>query len=174
MLYQLSRLREIVLRTNFRLFGHRLIMDRIAPGGVMVDLTNEGKKEIMDELDIISRDFERIVRIYDESPSLEDRVRDTGFLSAEKARELCCVGIVARASGLNLDCRLHNPFPPYDKFEVNVPVLVSGDVHARVWVRVEEIRESIRIIGYIVGGLPPDLYSQMRDCRLLTRRALLQ
>ncbi len=84
------------------------------------------------------------------------------------------VGIVARGSGLNLDCRLHNPFPPYDKFEVNVPVLISGDVHARVWVRVEEIRGSIRIIGYIVGGLPPDLYLQMRDCRLLTRRALLQ
>jgi Ni,Fe-hydrogenase III large subunit len=64
------------------------------------------------------------------------------------------VGIVARASGLNLDCRIHHPFPPYDRIEVNVPVLISGDVHARAWIRVEEIRESIRIIGELLGTLP--------------------
>ncbi len=44
MLYQFSRLRELVLRTNFRLFGHRLTMDRVVPGGVIVDITSEGKK----------------------------------------------------------------------------------------------------------------------------------
>jgi Ni,Fe-hydrogenase III large subunit len=109
---------------------------------------------MLSELDLISREFERLVVIYDENSSLEDRVRDTGILTPEKARELCSVGIVARASGLNLDCRLQNPFPPYDRFEVNVPVLISGDVHARVWVRIEEIRESIRIIRLILGALP--------------------
>jgi Ni,Fe-hydrogenase III large subunit len=61
---------------------------------------------------------------------------------------------VARASGLNLDCRIHHPFPPYDRIGVNVPVLVSGDVHARAWVRVEEVRESVRIIREILGTLP--------------------
>lgn len=155
MLYQLSRLREIVLRTNHKLFGHRFIMDRVVPGGVVTDITSQGKNDILEELDLISREFERLVVIYDENPSLEDRVRDTGILSPEKARELCCVGIVARASGLNLDCRLQNPFPPYDEIGVKVPVLISGDVHARVWVRVEEIRESIRIIRAVVSGLPP-------------------
>jgi len=154
MLYQFSRLRELVLRTNHKLFGHRLVMDKVVPGGVTADITNEGKKDILSELDLISREFERLVVIYDESSSLEDRMRDTGILSPEKARELCSVGIVARASGLNLDCRLQHPFPPYDRFEVNVPVLISGDVHARVWVRVEEIRESIRIIRFILGALP--------------------
>jgi Ni,Fe-hydrogenase III large subunit len=94
------------------------------------------------------------VTIYDENSSLEDRVRDTGILIPDKAREICAVGIVARASGLNLDCRLQNPFPPYDRIEVNVPVLISGDVHARAWVRVEEVRESIRIIRRILETLP--------------------
>ncbi|MCL4476856.1 MAG: hypothetical protein M1508_11620, partial [Nitrospirae bacterium] len=154
MLYQLSRLRELVLRTNYKLFGHRLIMDRVVPGGVTVDIGGQGKKDILSELDLISREFERLVVIYDESSSLEDRVRDTGILAPEKARELCAVGIVARASGLNLDCRLQYPFPPYDETEVNVPVLISGDVHARVWVRVEEIRESIRLIRYILENIP--------------------
>ncbi|MBI5213341.1 MAG: NADH-quinone oxidoreductase subunit C [Nitrospirae bacterium] len=154
MLYQLSYLKEIMLRTNYRLFGHRFIMDRVMPGGATVDMDEQGKKEISAELDRIAADFERLVVIYDESSSLEDRVRDTGRLAPEQARQLCAVGITARASGINVDCRLFNPFPPYDRLEINVPVLISGDVHARVWVRVEEIRESIRIIRFILENIP--------------------
>jgi Ni,Fe-hydrogenase III large subunit len=75
-------------------------------------------------------------------------------LTSEKARDLCVVGFVARASGLNLDCRVQNPFPPYDRITINVPVLASGDAHARAGVRVEEIRESIRIIREILKTLP--------------------
>ena len=76
------------------------------------------------------------------------------MLKPEQARDLCVVGYVARASGLNLDCRIHQPFPPYDRISVNVPVLVSGDVHARAWVRVEEVRESMRIIREVLNTLP--------------------
>lgn len=154
MLYQLSMLRETMLRTNLKLFGHRLIMDRVMPGGVLVDLPKGGTEEILIELDRLEQEFERLIEIYDRSASFDDRARDTGTLVPEKARELCVVGIVARASGLNLDCRLQNPFPPYDEIEVKVPVLISGDVHARVWVRVEEIRESIRLILYILRNMP--------------------
>ena len=157
MLYQLSRLRELLLRTNHKLFGHRFIMDRVVPGGVTVDLDDQGKKDILSELDIVSRDFEKLIVIYDETPSLEDRVIDTGILKPKRARELCVVGIVARASGMNLDCRLFNPFPPYDqhdRLELAVPVKVTGDVNARVWIRIEEIRESIRLIRYILENIP--------------------
>ncbi len=157
MLYQLSRLREMMLRTNRRLFGHRFMMDRVVPGGVAAVIDEEGARDIRAELDVLSREFERLVRIYDENPSLEDRVRDTGTLRPEQARELCTVGIVARASGLNLDCRIFHPFPPYDRhdwMELDVPVLISGDVHARVWVRIEEVRESVRIIRKLVDEMP--------------------
>lgn len=154
MLYQMMRLKEIMLRTNHELFGHRFIMDRVVPGGVTVDIDDTGKEKMLDELNRLEKEFEKLIAIYDDNPSLEDRVRDTGILLPEKARELCAVGIVARASGLNVDCRIHNPFPPYDRIGVKVPVLVAGDVHARVWVRVEEIRESIRIIRQILKTLP--------------------
>jgi len=154
MLYQTMRLKELLLRTNQRLFGHRFIMDRIIPGGVTADIDSQGSRDILDELDYLSKEFEKLVIIMDENSSLEDRTRDTGILQPETARELGVVGIVARASGLNLDCRLQNPFPPYDRIAVNVPVLISGDVHARAWVRVEEVRESIRIIREILTTLP--------------------
>ncbi|MBI4697804.1 MAG: NADH-quinone oxidoreductase subunit C [Nitrospirae bacterium] len=154
MFYQMMRLKEIVLRTNDKVFRHRFMMDRIIPGGVAVDIDPAGKDLVLAELNMLLKEFNRLVTIYDENSSLEDRVRDTGILVPEKAREICAVGFVARASGLNLDCRTQNPFPPYDRIKVNVPVLISGDVHARAWVRVEEVRESVRIIRRILETLP--------------------
>jgi len=154
MLYQMSRLKEIMLRTNHKLFGHRFMMDRIIPGGVSVDIDADGRGLILAELKNLLKEFNRLVAIYDENSSLEDRVRDTGILIPEKARDICAVGIVARASGLNLDCRLQNPFPPYDRIGVNVPVLIYGDVNARVYIRIREVKESIRIIREILETLP--------------------
>ncbi|MBF0318106.1 MAG: hypothetical protein HQL04_08005 [Nitrospirae bacterium] len=143
-----------MLATNHRLFGHRLMMDRVIPGGVTVDIDLNARKEILSELDSLNENFNRLVRIYEESSSLEDRVRSTGILTPELARELCTVGIVARASGLNVDCRVHNPFPPYDSIRVESPELTAGDVHARVWVRVFEVRESMRLLRSIIENIP--------------------
>ena len=154
LLYQFMRLKEVLLRTNLKLFGHRFMMDKVIPGGVAVDIDAEGVKTIIAEMDWLAKEFERLVVIYDENSSVEDRVRDTGILRSEQARDLCVVGFVARASGLNLDCRNHHPFPPYDRINVSIPILVSGDVHARAWVRVEEIRDSMRIIREILKTLP--------------------
>jgi Ni,Fe-hydrogenase III large subunit/Ni,Fe-hydrogenase III component G len=152
--YQFHRLKEMVVRTNRSLFGHRFLMDRVVPGGVIVDIDGSGIAAILSEMDRLAKEFERLVVIYDENSSVEDRVRDTGILSSEMARELGMTGFVARASGLNLDCRIHDPFPPYDRITVATPVLVSGDVHARAWVRVEEIRDSVRIVREILRTLP--------------------
>lgn len=154
LLYQLSRVRERMLRTNGRLFGHRLLMDRVVPGGVTIDLAAEGVGEILAEMDVLEEETKRLFTIYEENASLEDRVKDTGILIPSDAREIGAVGIVARASGLNVDCRLRSPFPPYDRTEINVPVYVTGDVDARVRVRMEEVRESIRLIREFVGNLP--------------------
>jgi Ni,Fe-hydrogenase III large subunit/Ni,Fe-hydrogenase III component G len=157
MFYQMMRLKEMVLCTNMKLFGHRFIMDKVMPGGVAADIDEKGKQEMLAELDYLRKEFDKLVVIYNESPSLEDRVRDTGILKPKKARELCVVGIVARASGLNLDCRVRFPFPPYDRLdrlELDVPVRITGDVHGRVKVRIDEVRESIRIIRKMIEELP--------------------
>jgi Ni,Fe-hydrogenase III large subunit/Ni,Fe-hydrogenase III component G len=155
--HQMMRLKEQVLRTNRELFGHRLLMDGIVPGGVARDLAADGAQAMLARLADFIVEFERLITIYDDNASLEDRVRETGVLSPEKALDLCVVGFVARASGINHDCRVFHPFPPYDRpeeIELNVPVLVSGDVHARAWVRVIEARESVRLIRYILEHLP--------------------
>ena len=167
LLYQFSILKEKFLRTNLKIFGHRFMMDNIIPGGVAVDISSDAKNEILSEMDWLANEFERLVAIYDENPSLEDRVRDAGVLTPDKAKELGVVGFVARASGQNLDCRIQSPFPPYNIIIPTIAVLQSGDVHARAWVRIEEVRDSIRLIREIINNMSdgqivdPSLQSQV-------------
>lgn len=152
--YQTAILRERILRTNLRLFGHRLTMDRVVPGGVAVDVSADGAEAMNEEMSEISGEFERLVLVYEDSPSLEDRVNGAGTLTPAIAKELGVVGVVARASGQTLDARVQRPSPPYDTVVPAVPRLRTGDVHGRVWVRVEEVRESIRLVREILAGLP--------------------
>ena len=152
--YQFMRLKELVLRGNQQLFGHRYLMDRVVPGGVAVDLPEDGTAVIGEELDGLLMEFERVVTIYDLNASLDDRLRGTGILPEETARELGTVGFVARASGQPLDCRLQAAFSPYDRFPPRMTVLNSCDVHARAWVRIEEIRDSARLIRELLATLP--------------------
>jgi Ni,Fe-hydrogenase III large subunit/Ni,Fe-hydrogenase III component G len=154
LLYQFSRLKEAILRTNHRLFGHRFLMDRVVLGGVAVDLPADGAKVMEKELEWLSDEFERLVAIYDRSSSLEDRVRSTGILNPAQCREMGCVGFVARACGGSLDCRVQAAFPPYDSFPPEIVVHDSCDVHARAWVRIGEIKESIRLIRQFLSTLP--------------------
>jgi len=152
--YQLMRLKELILRGNQRLFGHRYLMDRIIPGGVAGDLPSEANISIEEEMKQFLDEFERLVAIYDHNASLDDRLRGAGILPPETARDLGTVGYVARASGQPLDCRIQAPFTPYDQIPPRMVVLNSCDVHARAWVRIEEIRESTRLIGEFVIRLP--------------------
>jgi Ni,Fe-hydrogenase III large subunit len=99
-------------------------------------------------------EFERLITIYDLSPSLEDRLRTTGILSPDLARNLGTVGFVARASNQPLDCRIQAPFSPYDMIPPRMVVLDSCDVHARAWVRIEEVRDSCRLIREFLAKLP--------------------
>lgn len=152
--FQCNILKEQIVRTNFELFQQRFLKDRIVPGGVTVDLSDEGIDCMLRELDEFFKKFEQLVVIYDNNASLEDRVRDTGIFSLEKAKDLSTVGIVARASGLDLDIRLQKPAAPYDIIVPRVSVQQAGDVNARVWVRIDEIRESVRLLREMLYNLP--------------------
>ncbi|MDD2310438.1 MAG: NADH-quinone oxidoreductase subunit C [Desulfuromonadaceae bacterium] len=151
---QFMRLKEHLLRVNRQLFGHRYLMDRIVPGGVAADLAADAPAVFEQELTGLLEEFERLVTIYDLNTSLDDRLRSTGLLTAETARELGTVGYVARASGQGQDCRLQAPFTPYDRIPPRMIVLNTCDVHARAWVRVEEVRDSIRLIRELLANQP--------------------
>ena len=85
---QCGILRERVLRAADACFGHRLMMDRVVPGGVSRDLPAEGASSLRALLDELRRVFPRLVDLYDNTASLQDRTATTGVLRAELARAI--------------------------------------------------------------------------------------
>lgn len=154
MLAQLSPLRESVLRAADLCFGHRLMMDRVIPGGVSTDIAERGPGLLLDLVAELRRRFPPLVAIYDSKASLQDRTVSTGFVSTGLVERFGAGGPVGRASGRGLDARRNPGYPPYDDLEFTVPTLTEGDVNARVWIRIREVEQSIALVEQIVKRLP--------------------
>ncbi|SFI08175.1 Ni,Fe-hydrogenase III large subunit [Bosea sp. OK403] len=151
-----SVLRERVLRAAAACFGHRLMMDCITPGGVAGDLTPEGAGQIRELADIAGKAFPALVELYDNTASLQDRTVGTGILNPTLARQYGCGGCVGRASGRNFDVRRNLAYAPYDSLRFEVPVRGEGDVNARVWIRIQEVQQSLALIEQILDAMPTD------------------
>jgi Ni,Fe-hydrogenase III large subunit len=149
-----SVLRERVLRAAEVAFGHRLMMDRVVPGGVSTDLSERDGRKVLALATLIRRRFTRLMRLYDETASLQDRTVGTGILRKEFADRFAAGGFVGRASGRAFDARKVAPFAPYDELAFGMSVETEGDVDARVRVRAREVEESLSLIEQIVARLP--------------------
>jgi Ni,Fe-hydrogenase III large subunit/Ni,Fe-hydrogenase III component G len=146
------RIRERLLRLNRRLTGNRLLRGGVVPGGVGHDLPDD--LDLPGELAAALRDFDEIVALALGNTLVMDRLDGTGRLTTRIARDHGVLGYVARASGIDADVRRDHPFAAYRALTVRVPVLESGDVKARTLVRVEEARESVRLVQEAVRRLP--------------------
>jgi len=151
---QCAVLRERVLQAADASFGHRLMMDRVVPGGVTHDLNPDGKALLLDLVARLRREFRPLVDIYDNKPSLLDRTVGTGIVSAALVHRFAAGGFVGRASARGFDARSMPCYPPYDALEFEVPVLSDGDVNARVWIRIHELNASLGLIEQILTKLP--------------------
>lgn len=147
-------LREQVLRCAHAGFGHRLMMDRVVPGGVAGDLDEAGAANIRALVAHVRRHLAELVRVYDHAASLQDRTVTTGILKPDLARQYGAGGYIGRASGRAFDARRDLAYPPYDTLRFDVPVRSAGDVDARVWVRIEEVAQSLSIIEQSLERLP--------------------
>jgi Ni,Fe-hydrogenase III large subunit len=147
-------LRERTLRASAACFGHRLMMDCIAPGGVAVDLSEDGAKTLRALIETIENAFPRLVDLYDNTASLQDRTVGTGKVSAALVKLYAAGGYVGRASGRAFDTRRDLSYPPYDQLSFETPMLEDGDVDARVWIRIREVEQSLSLIGAILDQLP--------------------
>jgi Ni,Fe-hydrogenase III large subunit len=150
MLAHCGILRERVLRTAAACFGHRLMMDRVVPGGTDADLDADGITRIRALLGDIGTRLPPLVELYDKTVSLQDRTVATGVLHPDLARRFGCGGVVGRASGQNIDARKHPGYPPYDRLDFTVKVLHEGDVNARIWIRIAEIEQSLKLIEQLL------------------------
>jgi Ni,Fe-hydrogenase III large subunit len=147
-------LREQVLRTSDACFGHRLMMDRVIPGGMSRDLAADGGERLTALIAAVRKHFPELVELYENTSSLKDRTVDTGILSPALAQQFAAGGYVGRASGRHFDARRAPGYPPYDTLQFEVPVVQAGDVNARVWIRVQEVEQSLALIEQILKRLP--------------------
>lgn len=150
-----SVLRERVLRTSEACFDHRLIRDAIVPGGVAVDLDNADIAGLHDLIADLRVKLPGIVSLFDDTPSLKDRTVGTGRLAADLAAQFGAGGYVGRASGRDFDARHDVPYAPYEALTFEVPVVRSGDVNARVWIRLQEVDQSLALVDQALAKLQP-------------------
>lgn len=151
---QFSRLRELWLRRNRELFGHRLMMDCIVPGGVRHDVSGDAAKTLLADVHSLRTEFTELLKILRNTHSLRDRLIATGVLHYEDAQRLGCLGYVGRASGLNYDARLDSPYPPYDQLNVERVLHKEGDVAARLFQRAQEVYASMNLLRQALDKLP--------------------
>jgi Ni,Fe-hydrogenase III large subunit len=147
-------LREETLRACAAAFGHRLMMDRIVPGGVATDLTPAGHDALLALTQRLRRQFPELIELYDNTASLQDRTVGTGVVSAALAAEFAAPGYGGRASGRSFDARVSLPYPPYNTLPVEIAGRTEGDVDARVWVRIQEIERSTAWLEAALAALP--------------------
>jgi Ni,Fe-hydrogenase III large subunit len=152
---QFTRLRELWLRTHAKIFGHRLLTDRIIPGGVSCDISDDDCVLMKQEIITLRAELDEILLAVDMNSSLEDRLYTAGYLSPEIAAAFGALGYVGRASGLNYDVRRHAPYAPYDQLTVKVPLETQGDIASRFWLRHKEIKVALKLLEQFIDQLAP-------------------
>jgi Ni,Fe-hydrogenase III large subunit len=147
-------LRADFLNALAELCGSRFGRGLVVPGGVRFDLPADAAARLADRLAAAWSKVEAAAGLFFESPSVRNRTDGTGLVSKAQAAQLGLVGPAARASGLAVDLRHSHPFVPYRTTHVPAATAVSGDVHARAWVRLEEARLAAGLVDRWLRDLP--------------------
>lgn len=153
-LYALEE-RELILDIFEAVSGSRMMCNYYRFGGVARDLP-EGVLEKARDLvfDRLPRKIEELDTYLTENEIVRTRCEDVAILSAEEAIAYSCSGPMLRASGIPYDIRRAEPYSIYDQLEFDVVTGTKGDVYDRYLVRMEEMRQSVRILKQIITRMP--------------------
>lgn len=149
-----QRLRETIMQINERLTGSRFLRGVNTIGGVAVDIKDEDKKELKEDLERIEADFLEVIDIANNSGSLLNRLLNTGKLDRKVADDHGITGVAGRAIGIKNDARIDFPYAAYNKIKFEMATETAGDVNARFKVRIAEVKSSMKILGKALEELP--------------------
>jgi len=134
--------------------GTRLTTSYTLVGGLMRDLPEGFDKavlKVLDNVDEVSKDIETLLN---KNRIWQDRTKDIGVVSKDDAISYGLSGPMARASGIDWDIRVNEPYSRYDEFDFDVAIALNGDVFDRYLVRMEEIRQSVKICRQALDNMP--------------------
>lgn len=144
-------LREALLRTSAAVFGHRLMMDCVAPGGLATDMAEGGRELILRTLGDISSQLPALHQLHG-GTRLVARLNGVGLVGQALARSLGAGGIVGRASGRSFDARALTG--GCGGLATRSATRRDGDAAARQHLRIEEIEQSLRLVSAAMDALP--------------------
>jgi len=148
------REREIILDILELCSGQRMMTTFIRPGGIWRDVPVEFEAAVRDFLKIFPKRVDEYEALLTKNPLFLDRLYGIGKLDAATALQHGVTGPTLRASGVNWDLRKARPYCGYEQYDFNVPVATEGDTYARYIVRIQEFRESMKIIEQALNKLP--------------------
>lgn len=149
------RERELVLDIFEMLCGARMTLSYMRVGGVRYDFNEECREACLNLVKIMPARIDEYERILTGNRVWLKRNKAVGVLSADEAITIGLSGPALRASGVNWDIRKHEPYLVYDRMDFVVPTGETGDCLDRYLVRIEEMRQSLRIIEQAVTAMPP-------------------
>ena len=148
------REREQILDIFELVSGQRMMTTYFRPGGVWRDVPVEFEKAVRDFLKIFPKRVDEYESLLTKNPLFLDRMLGIGKLSKEVALSYGVTGPPLRASGVDWDLRKARPYCGYEQYDFNVPTRTEGDTYARYLVRVQELRESLKIVEQALNKLP--------------------
>jgi NADH-quinone oxidoreductase subunit D len=148
------REREKVLDLFDMVCGQRLTYNYMRVGGVSQDVPEEFVPALNKFLKEMPGWIDEYDRLLKENEILLARAKGVGILPKEMAINISASGPVLRGSGVQWDIRKADPYSVYDRFEFDIPTGLDGDCYDRYRVRIEEMRQSLRILKQAVNGLP--------------------
>jgi NADH-quinone oxidoreductase subunit D len=147
------RERELILDIFEAVTGLRMNHAYIRPGGVVMDLPEDGPRRIATFLDAMPARIDDYERLLNDNPIWLERNVGVGVLSADDALALGVTGPLLRAAGVAVDLRKDEPYSGYETYDFDVPVRTEADSYARYLVRIAEMRESLRIAEQALARL---------------------
>jgi NADH-quinone oxidoreductase subunit D len=148
------REREQILDILELCSGQRMMTTFIRPGGLWRDVPVEFEAAVRDFIKIFPRRIDEYEALLTKNPILLDRLLGIGKLDAATALQHGVTGPMLRASGVKWDLRKAQPYSGYEQYDFDVPVRTEGDTYARYQVRVQELRETLKIVEQALNKLP--------------------
>lgn len=149
--------REKLMEFYERVAGARMHAAYFRPGGVNQDLPKGLLNDIYIFCDQFNTRLDEIEEMLTNNRIWKQRLVDIGVVSAKDALNLGFSGVMLRGSGISWDLRKTQPYEVYDQLEFDIPVGTNGDCYDRYLIRIEEMRQSIRIILQVLNKIPNGL-----------------
>ena len=146
--------RELLMEFYEKVSGARLHANYFRPGGVYRDMPNGLLNDIKEWAIKFPKFIEDLENLVSDNRIFKQRTVDIGIVSAEDAVDFGFTGPMLRASGVKWDLRKEETYEIYDKLDFEIPVGKNGDCYDRYFVRVEEMKESLKIIHQCIDNIP--------------------